>query len=57
MRRSLTLVFTESPLSRIKIQPKAIYVSEHLRLTIFHSVLHILYMKSSEKALSRNYNA
>ncbi len=54
-RCSRTLVFTGNLLNQIKTYLRVIYVILFYPIKLI--VLHILYMKSSEKALSRNYNA
>jgi hypothetical protein len=55
MKHSQTSVFTESPSSPSRIQRRATFVSDAFLMKLV--VIHILYMKSTEKALSRNYNA
>ena len=54
MKFNRILASTESHSKWTRILAKAIYVSMCYLKSL---VLHILYMKSSEKALTRNYNA
>lgn len=56
MSRTLISAYTESPSKLSRTHPKVNYVYITWISPNFLD-LHILYMKSSEKALSRNYNA